>query len=76
MANQAVFEKKFVEKYTDWDLEESYFDAMKDPDNFDSLWEQVERYKAEGGKMANSCQTLRTKRSFCGTGRRLWQTSL
>ena len=52
VANQAVFEKKFVEKYTDWDLEESYFDAMKDPDNFDSLWEQVERYKAEGGKMA------------------------
>ena len=25
---------------------------MKDPNNFDALWERVERYKEEGGKMA------------------------
>lgn len=57
VANQAAFEKKFVEKYTDWNLEESYFDAMEDPDNFDVLWEQVERYKQRAEKWRCSMRT-------------------
>lgn len=52
VANQIVFEKKFYDQYTDWNLEDSYFEAMKDPNNYDALWERVERYKEEGGKMA------------------------
>ena len=50
VANQIVFEKKFYDQYTDWNLEDSYFEAMKDPNNYDALWERVERYKEEGGK--------------------------
>lgn len=51
-ANASVFREKFREKYTDIPLEKSYRDAIRDPANYEALWERIEQYKAEGGKMA------------------------
>lgn len=50
--NISVFREEFFKKYTDIPLEVSYRVASRDPANYDALWERIEQYKAEGGKMA------------------------
>ena len=50
--NISVFREEFFKKYTDIPLEASYRVASRDPANYDALWERIEQYKAEGGKMA------------------------